>query len=1051
MTANEASDKLKRIGHLVTIQTKTPPTQFNNRLQTGTTRTLSIDVGALERRLHSTIEGEVRFSAGDRGMYASDASNYRMVPIGVVLPKHADDVIATVDACREFGAPVFARGGGTSIPGQTVNTGVLLDFSKYMNHILEVRPEHKSARVEPGVVLDQLRNAANKFNLTFGPDPATHSRCTLGGMIANNSCGIHSVMAGETSDNIDELEILTYDGARFSVGPTTETQLKAIVRDGGRRGEIYRQLQQFVDKYAELIRKNFHDIPRRVSGYNLPALLPENGFHIARALVGSECTCVLVLEATTKLIDWPPVRSLLVIGYEDIFDAADHVTEPLPFKPLALEALDDTFIEDMKKKGKHPKNLNLLPEGKAWLLVEFGGNSKAEADANARKLMDALSNDHAPPMKLFDDPVQERMIWSLREEGLGATAKIPGEPDNHEGWEDSSVPPENLGKYLRELQKLLDKYEYSGALYGHFGEGCLHTRLTFDLESAGGIENWRSFLQEAADLVTSYRGSLSGEHGDGQARGELLPRMFEQGMIEAFREFKEIWDPDWKMNPGKLIDPYRIDENLRLGTTWNPPQLSTHFQYPDDHHSFAVATERCVGAGVCRQRETGTMCPSYMVTLEEKHSTRGRARLLGEMIRGETIADGWRNEEVREALDLCLACKGCKGECPVQVDMAVYKSEFLSHYYKGRLRPRTAYTMGQIHRWAELASRMPKVANFFTQARAFKKLAKIVAGVHPNRSIPTFAPYTFTQWFRKRRQLAASPAQLRQTPAQLGQTPAQLGQTPAQLGQTPVQLGRVACPRSNHRVLLWPDTFNNYFHPQIAQAAVEVLEAAGFCVDIPEEGLCCGRPLYDWGMLDQAKGLLRQILNKLKDDIEQGIPIVVLEPSCATVFHEEMLNFFPNDENAKRLKGQTYLLPDFLAERAGDFVWPSLDVKALVHGHCHQKSIFKMDGEEAVLKKMGIEYNMPETGCCGMAGAFGFEKDHYDISMQCGERVLLPAVRNCGHDVLVITDGFSCQEQIAQSTDREALHIVEVIRAGLHHQQLAGDSPERAIRSYQGE
>ncbi|MCA1816422.1 MAG: FAD-binding oxidoreductase [Acidobacteria bacterium] len=998
---------------LVTIETRTPPTRLHDRLQTGTKQTITVDVTALEADLRARVRGEVRFSGGDRGMYASDASNYRMIPLGVVLPRDADDVIESVAACRRHGAPIFARGGGTAIPGQTVNDGLLFDFSKYMNRLVELDPDAKRARVEPGIVLDELRNAANRYNLTFGPDPATHSRCTLGGMIGNNSCGTHSVMAGETSDNIEELEILTYDGARMRVGATSDEELEKIIREGGRRGEIYSKLRALRDKYADAIRKNFPRIPRRVSGYNLPALLPENGFHVARALVGSECTCVLVLEATTRLVYWPPVRSLLVIGYEDIFHAADHVTEPLPFKPIALEALDDTFIDDMKKKGMHPKNLNMMPDGHAWLLVEFGGESKEESDANARKLMDAFKRrGDAPPLKLFDNRAHEKLIWHLREEGLGATAKIPGEPDNHEGWEDSSVPPEKLGDYLRDLKKMLDKYNYTGPLYGHFGQGCVHTRLTFDLVTADGIEKWRRFLAEASDLVTSYGGSLSGEHGDGQARGELLPRMFDAEMIEAFREFKSIWDPQWKMNPGKLIDPYRVDENLRLGTTWNPPKVETHFQYPDDHRSFAEVTERCVGAGVCRRHEGGTMCPSYMVTREEKHSTRGRARLLGEMIRGETITDGWRSEEVREALDLCLACKGCKGECPVQVDMATYKAEFLAHYYEGRLRPRSAYTMGHIHTWARLAALVPHVANFLTRAPGFSAIAKLVADVHPNRTIPKFAPYTFKQWFEKR--AARQPAISNQQSA-------------------------------TKRVILWPDTFNNHFHPRTAEAAVNVLEAAGFEVQVPRRNVCCGRPLYDWGMIEEAKSLLREILSLLKEPIEQGVPVVVLEPSCATVFREELLNLFPNDEDAKRLAEQTFLLSDFLEQKAQNFQPPKLHAKAVVHGHCHHKSIMKMEAEESVLKKMGVDYEMPETGCCGMAGAFGFEKDHYDISLQVGERVLLPAVRSTPKDTLVISDGFSCREQIAQQTDRRALHLAEVIQAALHDgaRGIGGDYPER--------
>jgi FAD/FMN-containing dehydrogenase/Fe-S oxidoreductase len=984
---------------LVTITTKTPPTQIKNRLQTGTTSHLTVDVGALEIDLKAALKGEVRFGGADRGMYASDASNYRMVPLGVILPRDADEVVAAVAACRKYGAPIFARGGGTAIPGQTVNAGVLFDFSKYMNRIHQLDPQSRTARVEPGVVLDTLRNAANKFGLTFGPDPATHSRCTLGGMIGNNSCGVHSVMAGETSDNIDELEILTYDGTRMRTGATSEQQLKTIIQSGGRRSEIYGKLKAFVNTYANAIRKNFPQIPRRVSGYNLPALLPENGFHVARALVGSECTCVLVLEATTRLVEWPAGRSLLVLGYEDIFHAADHVTEPLPYNPIALESLDDTFIEDMKKKGMHPKNLNMMPEGKAWLLVEFGGRDKSEADANARRLMDGLKKTgHAPSMKLFDNPAEERLIWALREEGLGATAKIPGEPDNHEGWEDSSVPPVRLGAYLRELKDLLDKYNYIGPLYGHFGQGCVHTRLTFDLETAAGIQNFRHFLEEASDLVTSYGGSLSGEHGDGQARGELLPRMFDAEMIEAFREFKTIWDPEWKMNPGKLIDPYRVDENLRLGATWNPPSVQTHFQYPDDKHSFAQATERCVGAGVCRRHDGGTMCPSYMVTLEEKHSTRGRARLLGEMIRGETIEDGWKSEAVKEALDLCLACKGCKGECPVQVDMATYKAEFLSHYYEGRLRPRSAYTMGHIHRWARLSSLFPGLVNLLTHAPLASSIARFVAGVHPKRTIPKFASRTFKQLFRKRNPQHRN------------------GNRQA-------------------RVILWPDTFNNHFHPQTAFAALEVLEKAGFSVEVPRADLCCGRPLYDWGMLEQAKALLQKTLHTLRAEIRDGVPIVVLEPSCATVFREELTNFFPDDEDAKRLRDQTFLLSDFLEQRAPDFNWPAFTKKALLHGHCHHKNIMKMQAEETILKKMKVDYVMPETGCCGMAGAFGFEKEHYDVAMKCGERVLLPAVRTTSADALIITDGFSCREQIAQATGRRALHLAEVIQMALHQNE----------------
>jgi FAD/FMN-containing dehydrogenase/Fe-S oxidoreductase len=992
---------------LVNISVKTPPTHIENRLQTGTTSTITVNVADIERELRAGIKGEVRFSDGDRGMYASDAGNYRMVPIGVVLPKDAEDVDHTAAVCRAYGAPIVARGGGTGIPGQTVNVAVLLDFSKYMNHVIEMNPESRYARVEPGIVLDELRKAANKYDLTFGPDPATHSRNTLGGMIGNNSCGIHSVMAGETVDNIDELEILLYDGTRMAVGPTSDAELERIISAGGRRGEIYSRLKALRDKYADDIRREFPMIPRRVSGFNLPKLLPEHGFDVAKALVGTEGTCALVLSAKTRLVYNPPVRSLLVFGYPDIFSAGDHVVEPMKFKPVGLEALDDTFILYMKKKGLHPPNMNFMPEGKAWLLIEFGGKDKDEADANARKCMDDFkARGNAPPMKLFDNPTEEKLVWHLREEGLGATAKVPDMPENHEGWEDSSVPPDQLGGYLRDLKALMDKYEYEGPLYGHFGQGCVHTRLTFDLRTAPGLQKWRRFLEEASDLVVRHKGSLSGEHGDGQARGELLPRMYSSRIIEAFREFKQIWDPDWKMNPGKVIDPYRVDENLREGINYNLPQVKSHFHFPDDHHSFASATDRCVGAGVCRRHDSPddqVMCPSYMVTREEKHSTRGRARILNEMMRGEVVKDGWRSEEVKEALDLCLSCKGCKNDCPVQVDMATYKAEFLAHYYERRLRPRYAYASGLIYWWSRAASKMPATANFFTQTPGLSAIAKAVAGYSQKRHIPPFAPRTFKEWFAQR--------PLRNE------------------GKPPV--------------ILWADTFNNHFTPSVAKAAVDVLEHAGFEVRVPTQSLCCGRPLYDYGMLDTATSLLRQTIANLRNEIRAGVPVVGLEPSCMTVFREELPNLLYGDEDAKRLRDQSFILSEFLHEHVRDYQPPQLKRKAIVHGHCHHKSILHFKTETDLLKKAGLDCHVPDSGCCGMAGSFGYEADHYQVGLDCGERVLLPSVRKASADELVVTDGFSCREMILQETDRKPLHFAQVLQMGLRN----GTRPEPEERT----
>jgi Fe-S oxidoreductase len=695
----------------------------------------------------------------------------------------------------------------------------------------------------------------------------------------------------------------------------------------------------------------------------------------------------------------------VVLGYPNVYEAADHVPDIMRHRPIGCEGMDDLLVKDIESIGYERRTLRVLPDGQGWLLVEFGGDTKTEADAHARALMAALeSRPNRPSMKLFDDPADEKRVWKVREAGLGATAHVSRDRPTWEGWEDSAVPPERLGEYLRGFRNLLDKHQLHGDLYGHFGQGCVHTRIDFDLETAAGIRNYRSFVEAAADLVVSLGGSLSGEHGDGQSRGELLPRMYGPELMQAFREFKSIWDPEWRMNPGKVIDPYRLDENLRLGTTYNPPRLRTHFQFPNESGGFAKATLRCVGIGECRRLDGGTMCPSFMVTREEMHSTRGRARLLFEMLEGDPLTGGWQDEHVKEALDLCLACKGCKSDCPVSVDMATYKAEFLAHYYEQHRRPRSAFAFGLIHYWARLAARAPDVVNFVTQTPGLSALAKLASGMPLARRIPAFAPYTFVDWFARR------PQQVRRDAAR--------------------------------RVILWPDTFNNHFHPTTAIAAVRILERAGFDVAIPSQPLCCGRPLYDYGMLDAARRWLHATLTALAPEIAAGVPIVGLEPSCMAVFRDEMRELLPDREDAKRLASQTFLLSEFLNDR--HVPYPKLYRTALVHGHCHHRSIMKLDAEQQALNSMGVQFDVLDSGCCGMAGSFGFERDHYDVSMKVGERVLLPAVRHAPKDALIVADGFSCRTQIAQSTDRRALHLADLmqmaVQDGVHGP--TGDYPE---------
>ncbi len=966
---------------------------------------------ALAAELRDKIEGEVRFDAGSRALYATDGSNYRQTPIGVVIPRSAQDVEHTIAIARRYRAPILSRGCGTSLAGQCCNVAVVMDFSKYLHGVKRIDAGQQLGIVEPGCVLDDLRETARQHGLTFGPDPSTHSHCTLGGMLGNDSCGAHSLLCAKhgrglrTADNTHELDILTYDGLRLRVGETPPAELETIIRAGGPRGDLYGRLKAFRDKYADDIRARFPKLPRRVSGYNLDALLPENGFHVARALVGSEATLATILEATLHLVPEPQSRSLLVLGYPDVFQACTHLLEILTFQPTALEGFDHLLFKFVKAKGDETADLALLPPGTGFLIVEFGGENKQDTDGQARRCMDALRrHSDAPEMALLDDPKKEQMIWKVREGGLGSTAWVPGRADTWPGWEDSAVPTEKVAEYLPALRKLFEKYGYEPSLYGHFGQGCIHCRVGFDLYTAAGVEKFKAFMDEATDLVVAFGGSLSGEHGDGQARGQYLPKMFGDTLYQAFREFKALWDPQGKMNPGKKIDAYGVADNLRIGPDYSPPQPRTHFSFSGDRNSFARAALRCVGVGECRRHGQQVMCPSYQVTREEKDSTRGRAHLLFEMMNGEVLTDGWRSEEVKDALDLCLACKGCKGDCPVNVDMATYKAEFLSHYYEGRLRPRYAYSMGWVYWWARVASYLPRAANFFSQTPGLRDIAKWAGGIDSRRSMPAFASETFKAWYARRRVRNAD----------------------------------------KPPVLLWPDTFNNHFHPETCIAAVDVLEDAGYRVLVPPMSLCCGRPLYDFGMLDRAKRQLREILLSLQPEIRAGIPLVGLEPSCVAVFRDELVNLFPNDEDAKRLHGQSFLLSEFLNRKVPGYQPPRLERRALVHGHCHHKSVMGMQDEKELLEKMGLDFDMPEPGCCGLAGSFGFERGrHYDVAVACGERALLPAVRQADADTLVIANGFSCQQQIQQGTHRRPVHLAEVLQLGLSAAGRSGESPLR--------
>ncbi|MGI5157747.1 FAD-binding and (Fe-S)-binding domain-containing protein [Microbispora sp. CA-102843] len=965
----------------------------------------------LERDLAARVDGEVRFDPGSRGAYSTDGSNYRQVPLGVVVPRTVDAAAEAIAVCREHGAPVTSRGGGTSLGGQTCNAAVVIDWSKYCHRLVSVDAAARTCVVEPGIVLDVLNRLLADDGLMFGPRPSTHSQCTLGGMIGNNSCGSTAQAYGKTADNIARLEILTYDGHRMWVGPTSQEEFDRIVAEGGPRARIYRELRAIVDEHADEIRRRFPDIPRRVSGYNLDQLLPETGFDLARALVGSEGTLVTVLRAELRLVPAPKAECLVLLGYHDINVAADAVPRIARYGPLQLEGVDDRLVDFERRKHMHPDALKRLPEGGGWLMVSFGADSQKKADAKARDLLKELRDtEHAPHIAFIDDAKIEKELWEVRESGLGATARVPGLHETWEGFEDSAVPPDKLGGYLRDLRHLFEEFGYGDAsLYGHFGQGCVHTRIPFDLVTADGVAAFRAFLERAADLVISYGGSLSGEHGDGQARGELLPKMFGPAVMTAFEQVKAVFDPGDRMNPGKVVAPYRLDENLRLGPEWTPADPPVNFGYPDDEGSFQRAVMRCVGVGKCREHVGGVMCPSYRATGEEEHSTRGRSRLLFEMLNGHAdsaVKDGWRSTAVRDALDLCLACKGCKHDCPMQVDMATYKAEFLAHHYARRIRPMDHYAMGWLPVWARLAALAPGVVNALAHAPVLSPLAKRLAGLEPARPVPDFAGIRFSDWFRRRG------------------------------------------PRGGGErgpVVLWPDTFTDNFHPHIGRAAVEVLESAGYRVLIPPRTLCCGLTWISTGQLGVARRVLRRTARTLAPALRHGIPIVGLEPSCTAVFRADAPEMFAHDRDFARLREQTRTLAELLSATDG---WdpPRIDRDAVVQPHCHHHSVLGFETDQALLSRAGVRVEAV-GGCCGLAGNFGFTAGHLEVSVTCAEHEILPAIRAADARTVVLADGFSCRTQIEQSgVGRQAIHLAELLAAGVRGTPL-DDHPEwRASR-----
>ena len=948
-------------------------------------------------KLRRSIDGEVRADNAALALYAADASVYRQVPLGVVIPRHEEDVMRTLALARENRLPILARGGGTALAGQACNAAMVLDFSKYMNSIRHIDAKRGLAVVEPGVVQAQLNAAVAPEGLFFAPDPSTKDRCTIGGMIGNNSCGAHSAAHGKTVDNVEALDVALYDGTRLALGAGGEGEIFAAAVRGGREGEIYTATRALAERSADEIRRRYPKIPRRVSGYNLDELLPERGHNLARALVGSEGTLGVTLAATLRLVPRPRRLALVVLGFDDVYLAADQVPWILEHRPQALEGFDHHLPDFARAKGLDA--VRLLPNGHAFLIVELGADTADDALAVAERLTTQARRVRACAgvASLFA-AAEQRAVWSLRESGLGAGALIPGHPRTWPGAEDTAVPPARLGDYLRRFVQLLDRHNLAAATYyGHFGEGCVHCRVNFDFTTTKGVETFRAAMLEIGDLVAEFGGSLSGEHGDGLARSELLPRMFGVQMIETFAEFKRIFDPESMMNPGVIVAPHPLDSHLRVTPSYRPTQPETHFNFGAEG-GLAGAALKCVGIGKCRKSDAGTMCPSYMATREEAHSTRGRAHLLWEALSGNgLLVGGLANPELKEALELCLSCKACKTECPAALDMAAYKAEFFAQYYQHNRRPRDVRFFARIHELAKIGAAVPHLANALSQAPVLGALARRTLKIHPARELPRFAARTFRSWFARRDGGAN---------------------------------GRAGDADTNTReVVLFPDTFNNFFDPEVAIAATEVLERAGFRVMIPPDDLCCGRPLYDAGMFDRARWRLEQAMGTLAPLLDRGAALVGLEPSCLLTFRDELPSLFPADPRAATLAARAMLLDEFLSREAPGYAAPTLKGRALVHGHCHQKSLAGMKGEMAILGGIGgLKIEAPDAGCCGMAGPFGYGTERFEVSRAIAERVLIPAVRQSAPDTMIVADGFACRTQIRHfCPERRPLHLAQLL------------------------
>ncbi len=950
---------------------------------------------AIEQELRKHVEGEVKFDDFSRVLYSTDASIYQMKPVGVVIPRHKDDVLAVVDVARRTGVPILPRGGGTSLAGQTVNHAIVIDFSKYMDGLLEVNASEQWARVQPGIVLDTLNGMLSSHGLKYAPDPSTANRASVGGGIGNNSCGSHSVVYGKTSDHVLELDVVLADGSEAHFSDISPSRLESKLNGDGLESSIYRAIREIARSHSEEIAARYPDIMRRVSGYNLDRFMNGGSVNLSQMLVGSEGTLGVITEAKVNLVPTPKATALAIAHFDTLGEACDATPAILEHSPAAVELVGEMLLERTRNSPTFSRRMTFVNgHPGAILVVEFTGDSPAEAESRARKLKDALARRRLGyDCITINDAGGQANVWAVRKAGLGLLMSVRGDAKPIPFVEDTAVSPEHLGRFVRRFDEIVGSHNTTAGYYGHASVGCLHIRPLVGLKTREGLETMTSIASEIADLVQEFGGSLSGEHGDGIVRGVWTEKMFGPKIYDAFRQVKQTFDPDGIMNPGKIIDTPPLTENLRYGPEYKTIPITTQLDF-SDQDGFEGAIDMCNGMGACRKQD-GTMCPSFMATRDEEHSTRGRANLLRAAISGSLPPEALTGQRLYEALDLCLECKGCKGECPSNVDMAKLKYEFLHRYNRANGTPLRARLFAHINRLSRLGSRFAPLANLTSHAPGVRWLLHHLLGIHKERPLPKFARQSFPSRFSNR---------------------------------TPPPGG------SRGPVVLFNDTFMNYNVPEIGMAAVEVLESAGFEVKLAN-ARCCARPMISKGLLTEAKANAMYNVDLLTPYAADGIPIIGCEPSCLLTLRDEYPDLL-RDEDSKVVAANAYLIDEFLMklQRKGelDLQFSDQGRNVLFHGHCHQKALAGTADALAVLDlPPNFTVEEAKTGCCGMAGSFGFEKEHYEVSMAIGGQKLFPQVQSKGEDWEIAVMGISCRQQVEHGTDRRARHLVEVLRDAL--------------------